>query len=357
MRKSLWLPLLALIAVLFLVPLVPSSPVLEVDTPTVLWASSVDPWGGAGGVVITVYGVMIALGAALSALLTAAISRKLNQGLNGLALALVSGLCALLCSHLLFCVLRWGYILNDLAQSPAYLFQLWKGGYTMYGALLGALLGAFIYAKAAGHAAPLAVDAILPGMALLITIGRGAECFTGQGMGTYAVNEALHMLPFVTTNEWGDAQLHVYAYEAIAACAVFIASTMILMKGKASAGRVTEIGLTILSSAQLLLDSWRGDELIRFGFVRLNMVCAAMTLLVLMVLRVHRAIRADGGVRLWTWLRAVLLVVGLGMVTLIEFALDKSFINNTLLYAVMTMMVIMLGCVVLIDGSRKQTEA
>ena len=44
------------------------------------------------------------------------------------------------------------------------------------------------------------------------------------------------------------------------------------------AGRTLETGLTIISVMQVLLDSWRADELIRFGFVRLNMLMAALTL-------------------------------------------------------------------------------
>ncbi len=356
MLKKLWLPLLTAAALLALVLLVPSSPALEVDSPTVLWASSVDAWGTPSGLAVTAYGVMIALGAALAIGLTLAVCRRQGNGANGLALALVSGLTALVCSHWLFCALRWNYILNDLGQTPLALLQFWKGGYTMYGAILGGLLGAFVYARAARLSPPAMMDAIMPGMTTLLVIGRAAECFTSQGMGTYAVNEALRMLPFVTVGEWGDAQLPVYIYEAIAAGAAFIVVAVMLSKGKAPAGRAAENGLIIVSAAQILLDSWRGDELIRFGFVRLNMLAAGVTLLALMILRMRRAIRRDGRVRPWTWLRLALLLLGAAMVILIEFALDKSTIDNTLLYAVMAAMVILMGCAMLIDGGTKQPE-
>ncbi len=356
MLKKIWLPLLAAAALLALALLVPSSPVLEVDNPTVLWASSTDAWGDPSGLVVTAYGVMIALGGALAIGLTMAVCRQQNKGMNSLALALVSGLIALAGSHWLFCALRWSYILNDLEQTPLALLQFWKGGYTMYGAILGGLLGAFVYARMTRRSPLSAMDAIMPGMTILLVIGRAAECFTSQGMGTYAVNEALRMLPFVTANEWGDAQLPVYIYEAIAAGAAFVTVAVMLKRNKAPAGRAAENGLIIISAAQILLDSWRGDELIRFGFVRLNMLAAGITLLVLMILRMRRAIQADGRVRPWTWLRLTLLLAGAAMVILIEFALDKSAIDNTLLYAVMAAMVLLMGCAMLIDGKQAHPE-
>ena len=168
------------------------------------------------------------------------------------------------------------------------------------------------------------------------------------------VNEALNMIAFVSQNEWGETQVPVYVYEGLVAVAALIVM-LVMLRRKAPAGRAAEAGLTIISAAQVMLDSWRGDELIRFGFVRLNMICAAVTLLGLMILRVMRAVKADGKASLWTMLRVVLLFLGAGAVLVVEFGLDGKMgimTDNTLLYAIQAAAVTMMGAVVLSDGKK-----
>lgn len=345
---------LAALAALAVLVLVPTSPALLVDAPKVLFASSMDEWGMASGMVITAYSLILAIGTFLAFLWTHAFLQKKNGSGMGAMLALVSGVSALCVSHWLFCALRWGYVINDLGETPAFLLTFWKGGYTMYGAILGGMLGAFIFAKVRKLNAASAMDAVLPGAALMIAAGRFGEHFTLQGRGTYVVNEALSMIPFVSQNEWGEAQVPVYVYEGLVAVAALIVM-LVMLRRKASAGRAAETGLTIISAAQVMLDSWRGDELIRFGFVRLNMICAAVTLLCLMILRVMRAVKANGKATLWTVLRVVLLFLGAGAVLVVEFGLDGKMgimTDNTLLYAIQAAAVTMMGAVVLIDGKK-----
>lgn len=365
MKKKLTVALLcaaAAVGVLALLVLVPSSPALIVDDYQELWfmQTGVDEWETPTGLSVTMYSVMIAVGAALAIALTVGLGKLRRQSAaDGLGLALTSGLCALLCSHWLFCALRWGYIINDLWETPWYILQFWKGGYTMYGAILGGLLGALVYARAWKLPVGRAMDMIVPGMALLLVIGRAAECFTSQGMGTEVVDQALGMLPFGQADEWDPEVMHVrvYVYEALAAGAALIASLAVFLRGKSSAGRAAETGLTIISAAQVMLDSWRGDELIRFGFVRLNMIAAAVMLAALMALRVWRAVKA-GGVTPWTVIRVVLLLLGAAAVLIVEFGLDGKMgitASNTLLYAIQTAAVVLMGATVLIDGKNRQT--
>ena len=345
---------LAAFAALAVLVLVPTSPALLVDAPQVLAASSVDEWGMASGLVITAYSLILAVSTFVAFLgVHASLKKKTGSG-TGAMLALVSGVSALCVSHWLFCALRWGYVINDLGETPAFLLTFWKGGYTMYGAILGGMLGAFIFAKVRKLNVASTMDSLMPGAALMIAAGRFGEHFTLQGRGTYVVNEALSMIPFVSQNEWGETQVPVYVYEGLVA-AVALIVMLVMLRRKAPAGRAAETGLTIISAAQVMLDSWRGDELIRFGFVRLNMICAAVTLLGLMILRVMRAVKADGKANLWTVLRVVLLFLGAGAVLVVEFGLDGKMgimTDNTLLYAIQAAAVTMMGAVVLIDGKK-----
>ena len=348
---------LAVIGVLALLILVPTSPALIVDMPETLlfFETGVDEWGSPAGISVTVYGLFITVGAAIAITLAYLLGRKQKAGGSSIVPALVSGVFALCCSHWLFCALRWSYIINDLCETPWFILQFWKGGYTMYGAILGALLGTFVYARMKRLPLAPAMDAIMPGAAVILMLGRFAERFTLQGMGTYVVNEALYMIPFVSTNEWGEAQVPVYLYESLAAALALVVMLVILLRGKSRAGLAAEAGLTIISAAQVMLDSWRGDELIRFGFVRLNMICAAVTLLGLMILRVIRAVKQDGKASWWTILRVVLLFAGAAIVLIVEFGLDGKMgitASNTLLYAIQLAAVILMGTVVLTDGKK-----
>ena len=348
-----WMPAAAaIVAALAVLLLVPASPALLVDSPTVLFASGMDEWGMPSGLVATAYSLVLAVGAALALPLTHFLFKKKTGNDKGVGLALVSGVCALCVSHWMFCALRWGYIINDLMASPAFVVQFWQGGYTMYGAILGGILGAFLFAKGTKQSVAATMDAVFPGMALMVALGRFAEMFTSQGMGSYVANEALSMLPFVRMNEWGESQVMVYVYEGLAAVAALAAMLVILRGGKAKCGTAAETGLTIVSAAQVLLDSWRGDELIRFGFVRLNMICAAVTLACLMALKVYRAVKAQG-VKPWTIIRVVMLLAGAATVLIVEFGLDGKMgimMNNTILYGIQTAAVVLMGAVTLIDA-------
>lgn len=347
---------LAAAAVLSLLVLVPTSPALLVDMPqvlAVLGSSELNDWGQPMGLQITVYSLMIAVGAGLGFALTGMLNRKGIGVERGVAAALVSGVFALVCSHLLFCVLRWSYIINDLGENAAFIFMPWKGGFTMYGAILGGLAGLVVYARAAKVQLVPLMDTCVPGMALLVLLGRLAERYTLQGMGSYVANDALNMLPFMVVGEWGDKQLQVFMYEALMAAAALIV-TLVLLGRRAPAGRAAETGLGLISLGQIIFDSWRGDELICFGFVRLNMIAAAVVLTFVLVTRLVRIVRRQGW-KAWSILRPVLFVVCAGIVIAIEFALDKSAIDNTLLYGVMAAALVAMGFSVF-SGDGRQTE-
>lgn len=375
MMKKILLGLGAVVAVVAVLLLVPTSPALIVDAPEALLTiptGGVNEWGEAVGLTITKYGAFVAAGTAAAIALAALVRGvKGRDAAGGAAAALCAGVGALVCSHLLFCAVRWSYIINDLCESPLFLVQPWKGGYTMYGAIVGALLGVFAYARVKKQPLAPLMDAVVPGMAALIALGRFAERYTLQGMGKYIdlaasgdipllgrsisefmQNEPMSYLPFALKDDWGGFNMIVYNYEAIFA-ALTLAVTLVMLARKAPVGRAAETGLTLISLGQLIFESWRMDECIRFGFVRLNMIMAAVMLLAVLVLRLVRIGRREG-FKPWSAVRTVLLFAGAGVIILIEFALDKSTINNSLLYAVMTLMLVMMGCSVLMGDGREK---
>lgn len=350
--------------------LVPSSPALKLEytgtltdfeagdaTAWALWTADtglVDAWEEPVPLSVTGYGLCIAVGGVLAAAVMAILCRRAPE--KGAAAAALSGLFALLGGHWMYCAMRWGYIVNDLAGDWSFPLQFWQGGFTMYGALLGGLLGGVLAAKLTGLRLARMLDMVVVGALVVIIAGRVGEMFTSQGMANTRAAEALQMLPFTGVDDWGDPVMKVWPYEALAAGAALIAC-MVLLACKRPAGRAAEVGLAIVSAWQILFESMRGDELIRFGFVCLNMIAAAVVLAFILVTRIIRRVRA-GGWKGWETLRVVLFALGCGVVIVVEFALDGKIRmfggNNTALYVLDALAVTAMMLSVAIADGRKE---
>lgn len=361
--------------------LAPSSPALKLETAGTLeelrqteetyvttWAlwqvdtGLQDAWEEPVPLMMTGYGLFLAVGAVLAVAAMAALNcrrvRSLDGGAmaTGAAAAALCGVFALLCGHWMYCALRWGYIINDLAGDWSFPLQFWQGGFTMYGAILGALLGAVVAAKAMKIRLSDMMDMLIPGLLIVVAAGRLGEMLTSQGVANTRAAEALRFLPFSGVNEWGDCLLKVWPYEAMAALAALVVSGVILLRRK-PAGRAAEVGLAIVSAYQILFESMRGDELIRFGFVCLNMIAAAVVLAFMLVTRLIRCVR-NGGWNAWQIVRCVLFAVGCGVVIVVEFALDGKIRmfggNNTALYVLDVLAVTgMMLSVAICDGRKE----
>lgn len=339
---------------------VPSSPALLVEDPVVLLeidTGFVNEWEEPELLTVTGYSVAIAVGAALAVALTAAIAHLKGRSMaSGAATAALAGLLALLGGHWLFCAVRWSYIINDLGGNAFFPLQLFKGGYTMYGAILGGLLGGVIAAKLTKVSVAETMDMLLPGAMLLLASGRIGEVWTGQGVANERASEALSFLPFTKPDYWGEPRLATNVLAAIVAVAALVVCVMMLVQKK-PAGRAAECALGSISAYQLLLDSLRGDELIRFGFVCLNMIAAAAVLVFILVTRIVRRVR-EGGWRSWESWRIAIFALGVGIVIATEFALDGKIklpgMSNTMLYVIDALAVTGIMLSVAIADGRKE---
>lgn len=347
MKKTNWAAILGCIALLILVPaavllLVPSSSAKIVDFFQPLYEVE-DPYTQ---FCLTRYG----LGAAISTLaglaLTLVCARR-HPLSRRTAMCLLGALGALLGARLLYIGARFSYILADLGGA-SFFWQFWQGGYTLYGGILGGMAALAIYARVTKQSLLPLLDDVTPG-ALLVLVGlRLSESVSGQGTSKLIEDIGLSFLPFQRIGEY-DTVLCVWAYEALVA-AIALLVVLVMRRRVQPAGRMLETGLSIISIAQVMLDSWRADELIRFGFVRLNMLMAAGVLVVILATRLARLIR-QGASRGLCIARAVTFVAGAGICIAIEFALDKSPIDNGLLYLVMTaVLALMLIAMLLGDG-------
>lgn len=303
-----------------------------------------------GPFTVTAFGLCVTAGALLAVCLVAFLGRKepgINAALSLSASALLGGLAG---ARLLYCLTTLEMILADMEEGAAFIPQMWQGGYTLYGAVLGAGAGAWLYARATKRQAAPLLDLTAIGGAVVLAFERGGEYFTAQGLGDFIWEEAWQRFPFAVQSVYEDWQIPVFMYEALVA--LVILAVLLCMRGRKPAGRGAEVFVLLLGVTQIILESLRTDEYIRFGFVRLNMLAAAITMAPVFAARVARMVRQQGW-RPWQIIRIALFVLCAGLVIAIEFALDKSDLDNTLLYFVMAGTLAAMGAAGLADGRKK----
>lgn len=303
----------------------------------------------AGPFTVTAFSLCVVAGALLAVCLAAFMGRK-DPGVNAvLSLSAATLLGALLGARILYCLTLLDFILVDLGGA-GFIPQLWQGGYTLYGAVLGGAAGALIYAKVTRRKPGRLLDLAAVGGALALVFERGGEYFTNQGLGEFLMDEAWYRFPFAVQSVYEDWQIPVFMYEALAALIITI--VLVCMVNRKPAGRTAQAFIILLGLTQVILESLREDEFIRFGFVRVNMLAAAITMGLTFFYRVYCVVKQQGW-SAWQVIRLVLFVVGIVVVILIEFALDKSTIDNVILYFVMAATLIVMGFAMLLDGRKK----
>ncbi|MBN1776812.1 MAG: prolipoprotein diacylglyceryl transferase [Clostridiales bacterium] len=295
---------------------------------------------------LTAYGACVAAGALLAALFVVWLGKRRNLRLNVALDGLLCGAAgALLGARLLYCAVMIESIAIDFGL--AFIPRLWEGGYTLFGGVAGGLAGLALYARIGKKPLKPLLDVMAPGAALFLAIIRLGECFTTQGLGFFVDDAALQWFPLAVRDVYGYWAAPVFFYEALAALLTAALCVVMLFRGKPGMSAVWFLAL--LSLSQIMLDSWRHDEYLRFGFVHVNQLAAVAVLGMLLAASVWRRVRQSGW-NAWQVVRPVLFAALIGVLIWIEFALDKSNIDNAVLYAVMTVALIGMGFAVLRGG-------
>ena len=285
---------------------------------------------------VTVYGICVALAALVAVLLLCAqlraeARRTVGRGAIGcighvqpLRLAVFCIPAAFVGARLLFCLVRFGFFFVELG--PLSVLNTRTGGFLLYGAVLGSMLAAAAVARHDGVRVATALDDLAaPGM-LAILICRLAEGTTGEGVGAWVENEALWRFPIAVQNEFGEWQYAVFMLEALIAAVLLI----VLLTRRYAPGERIMTALLLYACCQVVCESLRMDSCPRVGFVRVSQVISAVAILGVTVVRALRA----GGTR-QAALRSVIMLACAGVVGGIEWALDKTPIDNRILYLVM----------------------
>ena len=285
----------------------------------------------------TPYGVCLALAAlAAYALLTGLRRREARAlcpdgaasiGFIGRADALELMLCAapaaLLCARLSYCLIRFSFYFMEMG--PVSVLRYWEGGGLLWGAAAGALGAAALLARRRGASVAMTLDELAAPGLLAIAIARLGEWPTGEGVGAWIENEALMRLPFAVMNAYEEWQLAVFLFEAAAALLLLIP----VLKKRAGSGERILTALLLFASCQVMLESLRMDSCLKIGFVRVAQVASAVVILAVTAIRAARRGK-KALVR-----RCALVLLGTALVGGMEWALEKTPVDNVLIYALM----------------------
>ena len=273
------------------------------------------------GLPVTAYALCLtaALCAALALLAAQCRRLSLRPG-TALTMALWMLPLGLAGARLFYCLARLSFFMEVGLGS---MLKMWNGGYALWGALGGAVLGAVIAARQTHQRPALLLDALAAPGALAIALCRLAEYFSGEGIGMYVEDERFCFFPLAVCNQYEEWYWAIFLLEALAALVIL----GVLLRRARPAGDTARLFLILYSASQVLLESMRRDNFLRWLFVRVSQLTATLVLAGLMLYALIHLVRAGrlhgaalrGAIASW----AVFLACT-GVTIALEFAIDKS---------------------------------
>lgn len=244
------------------------------------------------------------------------------------------------------------YVLSDFenflyTHSFLFLFKFWEAGYMVYGGLFGVVLCCLLFAK---RDSLQWLDSIIPAVVILLLFFRVSEGFLGQGYGEYWEGDPsfFNSFPFMIYDKTNDMWAwSIFILEAFVLCIIYY----ILNKTKTKfEGERFLLFLGLYASMQIVLESLRRDEFLRWGFVRVEQLISALVLLIVFV--VYTINLKKNKSRRFVWLFAIIYLVCITGCVLLEFALEERvyflrFLDINSCYYIMSAICLLLAITVL----------
>lgn len=134
-----------------------------------------------GPFVIRWYGLLMALAVLIGVSLSRYLARSRGvkpELIESLVIWLV--IAAIPCARLYYVLFEW----RQYAQNPLLIFQIWKGGIAIHGAILGGLVAGVIFAKIKRVSFWQLADIVAPSLILGQAIGRWGNFFNSEAFGS-----------------------------------------------------------------------------------------------------------------------------------------------------------------------------
>ena len=225
------------------------------------------------------------------------------------------------------------------------MLRLWDGGYAMWGAAGGAVIAALLTAKITRQSAARILDAMAAPAALVMALGRFAEFFSGEGIGLEVENAFFQRFPFAVFDaDWEVWFWAIFLLEGIAALTIL---AVLLAKKHGKPGDHAKLFLVLYCSAQILLESLRRDQFLRWLFVRVSQLTAVLVLGGLMFYALYKWVKAPADQRMpkkQLIINWVVFLLCVGLCIAMEFAVDKAaFMPVWLCYTIMGVCCVIFG--------------
>ena len=271
------------------------------------------------GLQVTPYALFMVLGAVMALFLARRRARRV--GVTGdavLFFAMAAIPLGVVLGRAVFCLCR---IVDVYDFGISYIFKLTYGGYSIMGVFAGVLLAAWLVRRLGLAAFTDVLDAVMPGLLIMLAMARFGEGSTMNGTGPEVSAAALQFMPLARRGMYGEYTYAVYMGEALTA---LIAGVYTQAMDRRPRGETAGTALIIVCAAQILWEGLRRDQVLKFDFMRWVMVVSALTLLTILLLSLRRLDWPLGGKALT--LGGLFLLAGVVMA--MEFFADGKVIQT-----------------------------
>ena len=207
-----------------------------------------------------------------------------------------------------------------------FLVTPWRGGFMFFGVLLGVVLAVFIVCRDRREIKQL-LGCLAPAMLLLIALFRFLEPLCGQGYGE-DTEIMFFPLSYAIDPDWPKFRSAAIFFWAglygLCCCGVV---TYYLLKHPSSF-QAAKLGLILYCAGEILLESLRRDQVIKWSFVRVSQLISAVILALFVLYAVFK--------KRYTPKQAVLAILAMaaliGACVALEFSVDKPLILGSIYY-------------------------
>lgn len=252
---------------------------------------------------------------------------------------------SLFLGRLIYCLVRYEDIFFSETGEFAGLGNFFTPspyGFSIIGIILGTLISAVFSARAQGIRTSALTDAAALPAALLIAFCRWLEPLNGQGYGDFVETPVLQHFPLSISSEMGDYFLSVSFIQGSLAIVLF-AALLLMGKQLDARGLKTVFFLLFFTASQILPESFRRDDaLFIFIFARVTQVGYAVLFSLTAFTVFWRHAQSTGQVSGF-YLNSGLILLGVVICILCEFALDKTNYPKSAVYAVMALTLLMMS--------------
>ena len=291
----------------------------------------------------TAYWVLMGIGAVLCAVVMNLRLHARNMRYLPILPAIV--LAAVL-SKVCYVVLQWHYAFPRWGWGAFTVFA--PDTFCFFGGAAGAVLGIALGAKLTRQKLRSALDAFAPAGALMVAVARFGEKYLGEiGTAGFEMPEQLAFFPFALTNEWGESYPAIFMLSCVAA--LIVALVGLTRKPSGQAGRLFLRTAFYLALPQILCESLLA-ECMKWGFVRVQQLLCALTLLAILLLECRQAAKSLSFAKRYAPV-GVLLLCAAGLVG-VEFALDKSGLPAFVGYGAMVVLLALIAAAECWAGKR-----